>query len=71
MIFELNCYACIEINPEQSEILVTTDSDGKVVEIIIDILMPDDDTLSYAGVHPRIERGKLCCEEFHTAYFFR
>ena len=48
---ELICYACIETNPPQSEILVTTDSAGTMVYRVIDISTPDDDILSYVRMH--------------------
>ena len=48
---ELICYACIETNPPQSEILVTTDSLGTDINRIIDIFTPDDDALSVRIIH--------------------
>ena len=48
---ELICYACIETNPPQSEILVTTDSAGTMVNRVIDISTPDDDILSHVRMH--------------------
>ena len=48
---ELLCYACIYTNPPQSEILVTTDSAGTMVNRVIDISTPDDDILSYVRMH--------------------
>ncbi len=49
---ELICYACIETNPEQSEILVTTDSVGTTIDRVVDISTPDDDILYCVGIHP-------------------
>jgi len=48
---ELICYACIETNPPQSEILVTTDSSGTLIYRTLDINTPDDDILSCMRVH--------------------
>lgn len=48
---ELICYACIETNPPQSEILVTTDSLGTGIDRVVDILTPDDDTLYCLRIH--------------------
>ena len=47
----LLCYACIETNPPQSEILVTTDSLGTDISRIIDIITPDDDAVSMRIIH--------------------
>ncbi len=52
MTAEFICYACIETNPPQSEILVTTDSVGTAVKRVVDILTPDDDILYCVSVHP-------------------
>lgn len=49
---ELICYACIETNPPQSEILVATDSVGTVIHRVVDILTPDDDILYCLRIHP-------------------
>ena len=48
---ELICYACIETNPPQSEILVTTDSSGTLIYRTLDISTPHDDILSCVRVH--------------------
>lgn len=48
---EILCYACIKTNPPQSEILVQTDSSGKQISRIIDILTPDDDILTFHAIH--------------------
>ncbi len=49
---ELICYACIETNPPQSEILVATDSVGTEIHRVVDILTPDDDILYCLRIHP-------------------
>ena len=48
---ELLCYACIETYPPQSELLVSIDSSGQTVKRIVDILTPDDSSLSFVRVH--------------------
>jgi len=48
---ELKCYACIETNPPQSEILVTIDSVGTQIKRVIDIFTPSDSNLSCSGIH--------------------
>jgi hypothetical protein len=48
---ELHCYACIDVLPALSELLVTTDSSGVIIRRIIDISTPSDDTLSYRWIH--------------------
>jgi len=48
---ELICYACIETNPPQSEILVRTDSSGISVKRVIDILTPGNAALSCVRIH--------------------
>ena len=48
---ELICYACIETNPPQSEILVTTDSVGIPINRVIDILTPADSNLNCVRIH--------------------
>ena len=48
---DLICYACIETNPPQSEILVTTDSSGTLIYRTLDIRTPDDDIMSCVNVH--------------------
>ena len=47
----LICYACIYTLPPQSEIEVVVDSLGIEVVRIIDILTPDDEILSFHGMH--------------------
>ena len=46
------CYACIETNPQQSELRLSTDSSGVEVSRVLDILTPDDDILSCVRIHP-------------------
>ena len=48
---ELICYACIESNPPQSEILVVTDSVGFPIKRVIDIFTPADSNLSCVRIH--------------------
>ena len=48
---ELICYACIETNPPQSEILVATDSIGVLIQRVIDILTPSDSNLYCLRIH--------------------
>jgi len=52
MTAELICYACIYTNPAQSEISVTTDSVGTVIDRVVDISTPDDDILYCVRIHP-------------------
>lgn len=47
----LFCYACIQTFPLQSEISILVDSSGTDVCRIIDISTPEDDILSFVGVH--------------------
>lgn len=48
---ELICYACIETNPPQSEILVVIDSIGVLVKRVVDISTPSDANLSCVRIH--------------------
>lgn len=48
---EIVCYACIETNPPQSEILIKTDSSGIQIIRIIDILTPANGILKFANCH--------------------
>jgi len=48
---EIICYACIETWPAMSELNVTFNSSGTTVTKVLDILTPNEDILSYAGVH--------------------
>lgn len=48
---ELLCYACIETNPPQSEILVIVDSSGTSVNRVIDIMSPADSNMFCVGIH--------------------
>ena len=48
---ELLCYACIETYPPQSELLVSIDSSGQIVERIVDIRTPDDSIIRFVRVH--------------------
>lgn len=47
----LFCYACVETLPLQSEITVLVDSAGTQVCRMIDIVTPEEEALSYSGVH--------------------
>ena len=51
---ELLCYACIETNPPQSEILLETEFDGAAIKRVIDISTPGN--------------ARLCCVRLHE-YF--
>ena len=48
---ELSCYACIETNPPQTEILLTTDSSGTMITRVIDILTSADANLETIRIH--------------------
>jgi len=48
---EIRCYACIMTLPVQSEILLQTDSSGILVTRVIDILTPDNEIMTFFGVH--------------------
>lgn len=48
---ELICYACIETNPPQSEILVVTDSVGFPIKRVIDMWTSADSILSCVRIH--------------------
>lgn len=48
---ELLCYACIETLPPQSEIKITIDSSGTLVNRVLDILTPEGDELSFRAIH--------------------
>jgi hypothetical protein len=52
MIFSLDCYACIYTGIPQSEIEMLTDSSDTHIRRVIDILTPENDFLSFAGIHP-------------------
>ena len=47
----LACYACIETNPPQSEILIKTDSLGITIERIVDIFTPENGVLQFGNIH--------------------
>jgi len=47
----LICYACIETNPSQSEILIKTDSVGTPIKSVMDISTPTDSNLKCLGIH--------------------
>lgn len=47
----LVCYACIETYPPISVIRVDVTYDSSSYFVVIDILTPDDDELSFAGMH--------------------
>ena len=47
----LLCYACIETNPPQSELILTTDTSGVELARILDISTPDDDLLTCIRLH--------------------
>ena len=48
---EVLCYACIETNPAQSELLVHTDSLGNQITRVLDIFTPADDALKFGNIH--------------------
>jgi len=48
---EIFCYACVETNPPQSEIMIQMDSAGVKIERIIDISTPSDKILKFSGIH--------------------
>ena len=48
---ELICYACIETNPPQSEVLVNTDSSGIQIRRVIDFWTSADSNLSCVRIH--------------------
>ncbi|MEA1881317.1 MAG: hypothetical protein U9N31_02815 [Candidatus Marinimicrobia bacterium] len=48
---EIFCYACVETNPPQSEIMIKMDSAGVKIERIIDISTPSDKILKFSGIH--------------------
>jgi hypothetical protein len=54
---ELLCYACIETYPAQTEILISIDSSGRTVKRIVDVLTPDDNSLSFHRVHEYHAQG--------------
>lgn len=48
---ELLCYACIKTYPAQTELLISIDSTDKKVSRILDILTPEDSSLSFVRIH--------------------
>jgi len=48
---EIICYACIETNPPQSEIKVSTDSSVIQISRIIDILTSSEKNLTFIRIH--------------------
>ena len=48
---ELICYACIETNPPQSELKLSTDSSGVEISRILDVRTPEDEILSCIRLH--------------------
>lgn len=48
---ELLCYGCIETLPLQSEIVIEIEYSGFSIYKIIDIATPEEDSLSFGGVH--------------------
>lgn len=54
---ELLCYACIETYPVQTELLISIDSAGETVKRIVDILTPDDNSISFHRVHGYHNQG--------------
>lgn len=48
---ELKCYACIETNPPQSEILIRVDSAGVFITQVIDISTPKYSKLKFLNIH--------------------
>jgi hypothetical protein len=48
---ELLCYSCIYTLPPESEIVVMVDSAGTDVRRVLDIRTPQNDILSFAGIH--------------------
>lgn len=54
---KLLCYACIETYPPQTEILITLDSSGQIVNRVIDVLTPSDSSLDFVRVHAYFETG--------------
>ena len=48
---EIICYACVLTLPAQTEIGVTVDSIGFSWSRTIDIFTPEDNILSFAGIH--------------------
>jgi len=48
---EIFCYACVETNPPQSEIMIQMDSAGVKIKRIIDISTPSDKILKFSGIH--------------------
>jgi len=47
----IDCYACIETFPPQSEIYVSIRDGGIVEERIIDIVTPDNRPMFFVGIH--------------------
>ncbi len=47
----LQCYACIETFPLQSEIRISLNDNGNTIERIIDINTPSDAVMTFAGMH--------------------
>lgn len=45
------CYCCIETNPPQSEILITTYANSLQIQKIFDISTSKDTVLVYSGIH--------------------
>jgi hypothetical protein len=48
---ELRCYACIETYPEQSEIILKTDSSGIQIQRVMDISTSNKEPLKFGGLH--------------------
>jgi hypothetical protein len=48
---ELFCYGCIETYPEQSEIILKTDSSGIQIQRVMDISTSNKESLKFVGLH--------------------